>query len=388
MLDLTGGRIAPAAARARQDIVQPRPKSCGVTPRDRMLTALRRGQPDRVPVWELIVNQPIISALAGPQSSYFDLVDALDLDGVTIFENQRMTPTADGGLLDEWGIKWGIGAAGVPYPVRGPIESYGDLGAYRPPDADAQWRLDDLKAAIERFKGRRAVVFLTHDAFEFSANLRGMENLLADYLEAPDFVRELGGLVIEYKLGVLRRALEMGADAVVAGDDYAWRGGPMMSPSHFREFILPSLRQLVEVTHGAGRPFIKHTDGRIWPLMEDLLAAGIDALHPLEPMARMDIGEVKERCGERIALCGNIDCTALLPGGSTTEVEEAVKETIAKAGPGGGFVLSSSNSIHPGVRPENFRAMVGAARRWGRYPLEEGMVAAYRGRDYMARVRG
>jgi len=148
-----------------------------------------------------------------------------------------------------------------------------------------------------------------------------------------------------------------------------------MSPAHFREFISPHLRRLAELTHAAGRPFIKHTDGLIWPLMEDLLSAGIDALHPLEPIARMDIGEVKARCGERIALCGNIDCTALLPFASAEQVEEAVKETIAKAAPGGGFVLSSSNSIHPGVRPENFRAMVEAAaagepirsmRRWSR----------------------
>lgn len=353
-----------------------------------MLTALRRRQPDRVPVWELIVNQPAISALAGPGASYFDLVDLLDLDGVTIFENQHLAAAPGGAVVDEWGITWGMGAAGIPYPVRGPLESRADIRSYRAPDPDAPWRLEDLRAAVARFQGHRAIVFLTHDAFEFSANLRGMENLLADYIEAPDFVRELGALVIEYKLGVLRRALEAGADAVVAGDDYAWRGGPIMSPAHFREFISPHLRRLAELTHAAGRPFIKHTDGLIWPLMEDLLSAGIDALHPLEPIAGMDIGEVKARCGERIALCGDIDCTALLPFAGAEQVEEAVKETIAKAAPGGGFVLSSSNSIHPGVRPENFRAMVEAARRWGTYPLDEEMVAAYRSRDYMARVRG
>jgi uroporphyrinogen decarboxylase len=370
-----------------QGLTRRGPNSAAMTSRQRMLTALRRGLPDRVPVWELIVNQPAIAALAGPQASYFDLVEALDLDGVTIFENQRLRPAADGAAIDEWGITWATGAAGVAYPVRGPIASSAELRSWRAPDPDAPWRLDDLRRAVARFGGGRAIVFLTHDAFEFSANLRGMANLLVDYIEAPEFARELAERVIEYKLGVLRGALEAGADVVVAGDDYAWRRGPIMSPRHFREFVVPHLRQLVELTHAAGKPFIKHTDGFIWPLMDDLLGTGIDALHPLEPIAGMDIGEVKARCGDRIALCGNLDCTVLLPRASAHEVEQAVKETIAKAGPGGGYVLSSSNSIHPGVRPESFRAMVEAARRWGRYPLDEDLVAAYRGRDYMAALR-
>ena len=115
--------------------------------------------------------------------------------------------------------------------------------------------------------------------------------------------------------------------------------------------------------------------------------AGIDAIDPLEPLAGMDIGQVKQTYGDRIALMGNLDCTELLPNATPGEVEEAVKETISKAAPGGGYVLASSNSIHPAVKPENYRAMVDAARRWGNYPLDEAMVADYAGRDYMAALR-
>ena len=75
------------------------------------------------------------------------------------------------------------------------------------------------------------------------------------------------------------------------------------------------------------------------------------------------------------------------PAARPEEVTEAVKETIAKGAPGGGYILASSNSIHPGVKPENYRAMVEAARRFGRYPLDPQMVAAYRQKDYMARYR-
>ena len=354
-----------------------------MTGRDRMLVALEGGEPDQVPMWELIVNEPTLSALAGPGATGAEFVEVMGLDGITIFENQRLEQAADGSLLDEWGIRWGCSQVGVPYPSGHVLSSPEDLDTYQPPDPAAPWRLTDLERAVERFGGEKAVVFLTHDAFEFAANLRGMENLLADFLLDPPFVRRLFRTVLDYKQGVLERALEAGADAVVAGDDYAWRQGPIMSPRHFQEYIHPCLREMVEITHRAGVPFIKHTDGHIWPIMDSLLATGMDALDPIEPMAGMDIGEVKERLGDRIALVGNVDCTMVLTQGSLEEVAEAVRETIAKASPGGGHVLASSNSIHPAVRPENYRAMVEAGRRWGKYPLDGAMVAEYRGRSYL-----
>ncbi|GAG01856.1 unnamed protein product, partial [marine sediment metagenome] len=89
-------------------------------------------------------------------------------------------------------------------------------------------------------------------------------------------------------------------------------------------------------------------------------------------------------CGGRVAVVGNVDCTEVLTHGSPDQVVEAVKETIAKASPGGGHILASSNSIHPAVKPDNYRAMVEAGRRFGAYPLDEAMVAEYRARSYIA----
>lgn len=130
---------------------------------------------------------------------------------------------------------------------------------------------------------------------------------------------------------------------------------------------------------------MKHTDGNLWPIMDDIVDTGLDALDPLEPMAGMDIGKVKERYGDRIALAGNVDCGELLSRGTTEDVVEAVKETIAKASPGGGHILASSNSIHPAVKPENYRAMVEAAKEFGQYPLDPTMVEEYRNKNYIAR---
>lgn len=351
----------------------------------RMMTALRREEPDRVPVWELIVNEPVIKALYG-DISYEDFVEEDDLDGITIFENQRTTERiSDTQYKDEWGILWTVEPNGIPYPSGGPIKTEADLDKYIPPDPDADHRLESLRSAVKRFKGEKAIVFLSHDAFEFSHYLHGMDNLLVDYLVNPEFAHRLGRMVIDYKKRVMARAIDEGADIALTGDDYAYRTAPIMSPDVFREFCLPYMQEMVDVAKDKGVPFIKHTDGDLWPIMDMLIDTGIDALDPLEPIANMDIAEIKEKYGHRIALAGNIDCTGLLTRGTEEEVVEAVKETIAKAGVGGGYILASSNSIHPGVNPKNYKTMVEAAREYGQYPLDPKMIEEYKSKNYIAK---
>ena len=119
-----------------------------------------------------------------------------------------------------------------------------------------------------------------------------------------------------------------------------------------------------------------------------IVETGVNALHPIDPASGMDIGEVKAQYGDRIAVIGNVDCTEILPHGSREDVIAAVKETIAKASVGGGHILGSSNSIHPGVNSENYRTMVETARAFGAYPLDPKMLEAYRGRDYMGKWVG
>jgi len=353
---------------------------------ERVMTALRREQPDRVPVWELIVNQPVIDALYG-DITYHDVVER-ELDGVTLVEDQRKEPVGEGLERDEWGIIWNPGDFDIPYAVGHPLESWDDLAHYRAPDPEADHRLETMQAVVERFKGEKAIVFLGHDVFEFCHYLRGMDKLLMDFVLHPDKVKQLCRIIIDYKKRVMERALAMGADIGLTGDDYSHRHAPIMSPAHFEEFIQPYLAEIIEVTHKAGAPFIKHTDGNIWLILEMMVDAGIDAIDPLEPIAGMDIGEVKQAYGDRLALCGNVDCGELLSRGTPEQVVEATKETIAKASPGGGHILASSNSIHPAVKAENYRAMLDAARQFGQYPLDEKMVEQYRERDYIAEIAG
>jgi uroporphyrinogen decarboxylase len=98
-----------------------------------------------------------------------------------------------------------------------------------------------------------------------------------------------------------------------------------------------------------------------------IIDSGIDCLDPIDPQAGMDLGEVKAKYGDRVALKGNVDCAQLMTFGTPDEVVEATKEALRKGMPGGGFILSSSNSIHSTVKPENYAAMLQTLHECGRY---------------------
>ncbi len=113
---------------------------------------------------------------------------------------------------------------------------------------------------------------------------------------------------------------------------------------------------------------IKHSDGNMWSILDDHIEIGFDGFHPIQPDC-MDIAKVKEHVAGQICLVGNIDCRQLLCSGAEEEVESVVEQTMRIAAPGGGYMLMSSNSIHPGVKPANYLAMLRAAQRCRTYPV-------------------
>jgi uroporphyrinogen decarboxylase len=178
----------------------------------------------------------------------------------------------------------------------------------------------------------------------------------------------LGRIATDYILEVIDKAAALGADIFALDGDLAFNQTTLMSPAQYERFVFPFHQEIVARAHERGLKIVKHSDGNMGPIMEYIVAAGFDGFHPNQPQC-MDIGEMKARFGDRLCLLGNIDCTYLLPFGTEAEVEASVKETIAKVAPGGGYIISSSNSIHPGCKPENYLAMVKAAHKYGTYPI-------------------
>jgi hypothetical protein len=194
------------------------------------------------------------------------------------------------------------------------------------------------------------------------------------FLEAmalePELVERYLDITTTSMLDLIDAQTEAGVDGLIGGADIAHHAATMFSPAMFRRFMAPQLRRIAERCHSHGLPFFKHTDGNIEVIEEDLLlGCGIDGYHAIEPTAGMDIARLKKKYGDRITLLGNIDCGRLLSEGPQERIVEAVRQCIRDAAPGGGYVLSSSNSIHSGMPAEHFMAMLRAAREYGTYPI-------------------
>jgi uroporphyrinogen decarboxylase len=335
---------------------------------ERVMTAMKRQRPDRVPLVEFVIDPKVYKALLPGAASQTDFEEHFDFDAVCCSASfEAVKRQADGSYLDEWGVWYKPTSEVVAHPVKGPIRTMGDLQKYAPPDPDVPHRLGRLPELVAKYKNRKAIIFHQRAALMWSAYLMGIDELLMNFLAEPELAHRLMDVVLENQIKIARRAVKAGADIIVLGDDYADNRGPMFSPAVFEEFILPRLKRMVGVIHNEGAKVVKHTDGNIWKILDGIVSAGIDGLNPIEPAAQMDIGAVKAKYGRRICLIGNIDCSHLLTGGTREEVEAAVKECIAKAGAGGGLIISSSNSIHSSVNPENYLAMIHAVRRWGAY---------------------
>jgi len=336
----------------------------------RVMTAMERREPDRVPIVEWAISRKVIKAMCPAAKDQTDIEAMLDLDGVsTVAQYDKVFENADGSYVDEWGVTYRPTPEEIDHPIRGPIRTIDDLKKYVPPDPDAPQRLGKLPELVARFKGTKAIFFRHRAAFMWSVFLNGFENLLTNFLVEPEFAHRLMDTVLEVTLRIARNAVRAGADVIVIADDYAGNDSPFFSPAVFKEFVLPRLKRMVDAVHEEGARVVKHSDGNLWPILDMIVDTGVDGLNPMEPIAGMDIGKIKVRYGKRLCLIGNIDCAYILSEASTSEVEAAVKVCILKASAGGGHIISSSNAIHSSVKPENYRTMIEATKEYGRYPL-------------------
>ena len=164
----------------------------------------------------------------------------------------------------------------------------------------------------------------------------------------------------------MKACIEAGADAVMPTDDYCDNRGPIMGTELFRKFIVPGIRRQVEAVHQVGGLFVKHTDGNLWDVLDDLLDCQIDAWHGIQTNIGMDLAKLKEKYRGKLAFFGGTNCDTLIAG-SPEDVRKEVYDAIHGAAVGGGLVVTTSNVLQPGVTLENYRAMREAVREYGSY---------------------
>ena len=161
-----------------------------------------------------------------------------------------------------------------------------------------------------------------------------------------------------------------GMDGFALCSDYCFNNAPFLSPDMFAEFITPYLKKLIAEYRRMDFYVIKHTDGNIMPILDQLLECNPHALHSLDPQGGIDIAEVKKIAGDKVCLIGNVNC-GLMDTGSDTEIIQSAKYALEHGMPGGGYIFSTSNSIYAGMALSKYELIVDVWRKYGNYSVKK-----------------
>jgi uroporphyrinogen decarboxylase len=339
-----------------------------MTSTQRVMTVLRRGEPDRIPHFEWIIDQKVRHVLC-PGASMEEFTVRMGLDAMLTAPDFKSEQIAPGRFKNEWGIEVEKGEEQHSTVVRAAIRTMADFEQYQPPDAYSPYRFDSLKKLVARYKGKYAIGVHLNDVLSIPRNLMGFGELMMAFGLEPDLVARLAEMSVDLNIELAGEAARHGADFVFTGDDYSSGQSPFMAPGTFRKLLYPGLKRAVKGFHDHGLPVIKHTDGNIMPLMDMIADAGFDCLDPIDPLGKMDMALMKREYGRAFALKGNVNCATTLVNGTAREVVRETLGVIQAAAEGGGLIVSSSNSIHSSVAPLNYLAMLSTIKAYGRYPI-------------------
>ncbi|NVM56205.1 MAG: hypothetical protein HWN66_21090 [Candidatus Helarchaeota archaeon] len=390
-----------------------------MTKRERILTAIAREEPDRIPMFELIVDAsnrvtaygakilghiqsharlPIqnmllkgIWHLFGKRKRELLLrrlgmgiakllnngivknAARFDIDACSVFLSaiaSRFDLLSLEKYRDEYGRVNKVSRDGIGWYDGGTLTSHEALDEWGFPNPLDPLRINvfDVGAKIAEKKGMFLIPCLG-GMMETLYEAVGMEKFFYLLYDDPSFIRRIMDLQKRF-LAELAKFLidERGVEVLIFGDDSAYKNGPMMSVKHFKQYIFPRYKSIINTIHKRGTKALLHSDGDTHLLLPGWVEAGIDGIHPWEPTAGWRLSEAKDSWGDQICILGNIDCNTLTFG-PDSRIQKEVLDAIRDAGPGGGYIMSSGNSIHYGIRPENFQVMVDTCRKYGGYPL-------------------
>ncbi len=340
---------------------------------ERVRTALMlEGEPDRVPLVELKMDQDVKDAFMGrPVACGKDDVDfwmAAGYDYVRLrppydFPGEKQGGTFHYSVYDEEEQQRGWAHSGT-----GVITSWDDLERYPWPDP-AEVGYYVLEETARHLPPAMKIIGGVNGIFEHTWFLMGFENFCFALVEQPELIEAMFERVGQFSLEVFKTIIEgESIGAMWMSDDLAYYSGPMINPDYYRRYLFPWYRRMTELCRAKDMPCLFHSDGNLWTVLDDLVDIGFNALHPIEPKA-MDINEVKARYGDKLCLCGNIDLGYTLTRGTPDEVRAEVRQRIKDLAPGGGYCVGSSNTVTDYVPLENFKAMIEATFEYGRYPI-------------------
>jgi uroporphyrinogen-III decarboxylase len=338
-----------------------------MTSKERVLAALKLKQPDRVPWVESSVHNKLAEKLL--QRSDFEKANVTQLFSMP---GARIPPAVLEVLaLDN--LNFSVAPPrfvksqnfeGMDIIVDGLIKTEADLEKIVLPDPESEEFYQPARDFVSRYRGsNKALGITTRMGISNTYLSMGIEHFSLMLYENPGLVLKLLDMFIDWACKAVPKINDLGFDFMIVPEDLAWKQGPMFSPKMIRELFLPRMKKVAERIK---IPWIYHSDGNLLPILDDLLSLGMNGIANIEPNA-MDINELKKKYGRRVCLVGNIDLHYTLTQGTPEEVEAEVKKRIQEVGPGGGYILASSNSLAGYCKPENVLAMNRALLKYGGY---------------------
>lgn len=338
---------------------------------ERLRTALFCGEPDYVPLMELGIDPKIKTAFLGkPISSLAEEVefwykagyDYVKLQPIVIFNRPALVPEMHTDIEQKLPQRtWAAEHTGF-------ISSWQDVEKYHftsPEEVDYSPFEEISRLLPDSMK----VIGQYGDIYTMVWAVMGFENFSMALFENPELVEFLFQKFGEAVFNLFVNMADFDCvQALWYSDDIAYAEGLMVSPEIYRKYLFPWMKKIGSLCKKKNIPYIYHSDGVLYEVLPDLLACGINALHPIEPKA-MDIEELKKQVAGKLCLVGNVDLTYTLTLGTPSETEEVVKKLLRTVAPGGGYVLGSSNSIPDYVKLENFIAMLETTKKFGKYPI-------------------
>ena len=257
-------------------------------------------------------------------------------------------------VRDVFGVVWDRSVDKDIGVVEGCVLPEPTLKGYRFPNPHDPLFFAGIPDAL-RTRGDRYRVFgIGFSLYERAWTLRGMENLMMDFYDHPQFVRELFNAIADYNIAQARKAMEFDIDAVHFGDDWGQQHGLQMGPAIWREFVKPVLARMYGVVKEAGKLVTIHSCGDVDELFDDLIEIGLNCFNPFQPEV-MDVFALMKRYRGRLSFHGGLSTQKTLPYGTTEDVRQEVRKLL-KAGSDGNYIFAPAHGVEGDVPLENMLA--------------------------------
>lgn len=353
-----------------------------ITPKERVITVLDHKEADRVPRFVSFTPEfrtKIKNYLKLGENKDHELDFRLGID---------IKPTLQGftksyykyldrsSYTDEWGIGWRTIGYKTKYGVGKYTETYKNplsddcaISFYTPPDPMIESRYESSKRLIKEHGKEYAIMgVIACTIFETAWALRGLDKLMLDFITNEELANKILDIPFRYHLNAGKKLVSLGVDIIWTGDDVGGQNGMLISPKFWRKYLKPRMVKLFFELKKIN-PDLKiayHSDGNIYPIIDELVEIGLDILNPVQPKC-MDPYYLKKRYGSNLSFWGTIDIQETLPFGTEEDVKNEVKERIKEMAPGGGFIISPTHHVQIDTSIRNFMAFIGASEEYGRY---------------------